>query len=69
MPRIELTSAECDVLVALCEAASALAKLSKNSDGDPFEEWNDRDWDLAAHLIFKLDLPEEPPSHEMKLNW
>ena len=69
MAKIQLSQAERDLLGALCEAAAEYQFHGLRPMALALRELTHDDFPMLQALAERIITPEDPPSHEMKLNW
>jgi hypothetical protein len=69
MAKIQLNQAERDLIGALCEAAAEYQLHGLRPMTETLRELTRDDFPMLQALADRITTPEDPPSHEMKLNW
>ena len=69
MAKIQLNQAERDLIGALCEAAAEYQFHGLRPMTETLRELTRDDFPMPQALSDRITTPEDPPSHEMKLNW
>jgi hypothetical protein len=69
MAKIQLNQRERDLLATLAEAAAESQFHGSRPLVECVRELTRDDFPILQALAGRLTVPEDPPSHEMKLNW
>ena len=67
--KIQLSQAERDLIGALCEAAAEYQFHGLRPMTLALRELTHDDFPMLQALAERIITPDDPPSHEMKLNW
>jgi hypothetical protein len=69
MAKIQLSQAERDLIGALCEAAAEYQFHGLRPMNETLRELTRDDFPMLQALADRITVPEDPPSHVIKLNW